>query len=155
MVVIRRPLGDFARGQPWTATYPALNLIRELGIDPSARQVREAVEMMRKNCIWENAGQPFFEGETEPCINGRTVAIGAYFHMDTKGIVDRLLGEQLADGGWNCEAENGSVVSSFATTTCVLHGLLEYERASGGSPSVAAARRKGEGYLLERRLFRR
>jgi hypothetical protein len=30
---------------------------------------------------------------------GRTVAIGAYFGEDFHGIVDRLLGEQMSDGG--------------------------------------------------------
>ena len=70
-------------------------------------------------------------------------------------IVERILGEQLADGGWNCEAENGSVRSSFDTTINVLDGLLEYERATGGSAEVAEARRRGEEYLLERGLFRR
>ena len=70
-------------------------------------------------------------------------------------LVDRLLGEQLSDGGWNCEVENGATVSSFGTTINVLEGLLEHERATGGSAAVAAARHRGEAYLLERRLFRR
>jgi hypothetical protein len=83
------------------------------------------------------------------------VALGSYFGEDVSGIVERLLNEQLEDGGWNCEAENGSVVSSFATTINVLEGLLEYERARGGSAECMAARRRGEQYLLERKLFRR
>ena len=91
----------------------------------------------------------------EPCINGQVAAIGAYFGQDVRGIVARLLAEQLVDGGWNCEAENGSVRSSFKTTICVLEALLEYERAGGADPTVSEARRRGEDYLLERRLFRR
>jgi hypothetical protein len=46
-------------------------------------------------------------------------------------------------------------VSSFGTTINVLEGLLEYERAIRGSAEVAEARRRGEAYMLERRLFRR
>jgi hypothetical protein len=38
----------------------------------------------------------------EPCINGQVGAVGAYFSQDVRGIVDRLLAEQLPDGGWNC-----------------------------------------------------
>src|SRR5207247_3911958 len=72
-----------------------------------------------------------------------------------RGIVDRLLGEQLSDGGWNCEAANGSTRSSFNTTICVLEALLEHERAVGSSPEVTEARLRGQEYLLERRLFRR
>src|SRR5262249_39232558 len=74
---------------------------------------------------------------------------------DVRGIIDRMLGEQLSDGGWNCEAPTHSMRSSFNTTICVLEALLEYERANGGSPAVTAARLRGQEYLLERRLFRR
>lgn len=147
--------GDFSNGQPWTSTYPTLTLLRELGVDPQAKQVAEAIELVRDNCRWEHAGQPFFDGEVEPCINGRTVALGAYYGVDVEPIVTRLLGEQLADGGWNCETEIGSVRGSFNTTMCVLEGLLEYERATGGSAECIAARQRGEEYLMERRLMRR
>ena len=147
--------GDFSGGQPWTSTFPTLTLLRDFGIEPSAPRVRESVALARDNCRWEHAGQRFFDGEVEPCINGRTAAVGAYFGVDVEGIVTRLLGEQLADGGWNCEAENGSVRSSFDTTMCVLDGLLEHERSTGGSAESIAARRRGEEYLLERQLLRR
>jgi hypothetical protein len=142
-------------GQPWTSTLPTLQLLCDFGIDPSGDRVREAVAQVRDHCRWEHAGQPFFSGEVEPCINGRTVAIGAYFGLDVGGVVDRLLGEQLEDGGWNCEAENGSVRSSFASTINVLEGLLVHEQATDGSADSVAARRRGEEYLLERRLMRR
>jgi len=143
------------QGQPWISTLPTLQLLRDFGIDPSDERVRRAVAQVKESCRWEHAGQPFFEGEVEPCINGRTVAIGAYFGQDVEGVVARLLGEQLADGGWNCEAENGSVRSSFHTTINVLEGLLEHERVTGGTPESIVARRRGEEYLLERKLLRR
>src|ERR1700722_9278823 len=142
-------------GQPWTSTLPTLHLLCDLGIDPHSDQVRRAVALVKEHCRWEHAGQPFFSGEVEPCINGRTVTLGIYFGLDVEGIVARLLGEQLEDGGWNCEVENGSVRSSFATTINVLEGLLAHERATGCSRESIAARRRGEEYLLERKLFRR
>lgn len=147
--------GDFSAGQPWTSTFPTLTLLRHFGVDPDAEQIRETVVLVRDNCRWEHAGQPFFAGEVEPCINGRTVGLGAYFGVDVDDIVTRLLAEQLDDGGWNCEAENGSVRSSFHTTICVLEGLLEHERATGGSAESIAARHRGGEYLLQRQLFRR
>src|ERR1700722_12140208 len=96
----------------------------------------------------------FFEGEVEPCINGGALALGAYFGRPTDSLARRLVDEQLEDGGWNCEAPE-STRSSFHTTICVLEGLLEYERAVGSAPEIAAARRRGEEYLLKRALFRR
>ena len=149
------PESEGERGQPWISTLPTLQLLHDFGVDPSLERVRRGIELVRENCRWEHAGQPFFDGEVEPCINGRTVTLGVYFGQDVDGIVARLLSEQLEDGGWNCEAERGSVRSSFDTTINVLEGLLAYERATGGSAEIVAARRRGEEYLLERKLLRR
>ena len=133
------------------------------GSIPTSEQARRAIGLVREHVTWRDApsSRPpwadnrFFEGEVEPCINGNVVATGAYFGVDMTPLVERLLGEQLPDGGWNCEVENGATVSSFGTTINVLEGLLEHERAIGGSARVGEARRRGEEYMLERRLFRR
>jgi hypothetical protein len=149
--------------QDWTDTFHVLELLRRFGLDPQSEQARRAVSLVREHVVWRG-GAPvdtpwddnrFFEGEVEPCINGNVVATGAYFGVDMTPLVDRLLGEQLPDGGWNCEVENGATVSSFGTTINVVEGLLEHERAIGGSAEVRDARRRGEEYMLERRLFRR
>jgi hypothetical protein len=129
--------------------------LRDLGLDPASETAREMTSLVAANCRWEYNGEPFFDGEVEPCINGHTVTLGSYFGADVEGIVARLLTDQLEDGGWNCEAERGAVVSSFDSTICVLEGLLEYEGAVGGSAQTLAARRRGEQYLLERSGFRR
>jgi hypothetical protein len=142
-------------GQPWTSTSHALSQLREFGLDPRSDRARRTVELVGINCRWEHDAQPYWQGEVEPCINGSTVANGAYFGVDVAPIVDRLVGERLPDGGWNCEAERGSVRSSFDTTINVLEGLREFERATGGTRASRAARRAGEDYLLERSLFRR
>src|SRR5206468_4458333 len=101
---------------------------------------------------WHN-NRAFFDGETEPCINGRILALGAYFKTLNHALANQLLSEQLEDGGWNCEAPQ-SRRSSFHTTICVLEGLLEYQRAGRKSAAVSQARKNGEEYLLERGMFR-
>jgi hypothetical protein len=116
--------------------------------------------------------RPFLHGETEPCINGRILGVGAYFNSSsresTDALASQLLSEQLEDGGWNCKAQEESAKrpksrrSSFHTTICVLEGLLDYERANerAGRKSAAVtkavvkARNKAENYLLERGMFR-
>jgi hypothetical protein len=142
-------------GQPWTATAFTLSQLREFGLDPASDRARRAVELIGANSRWDHADEPYWEGEVEECINGRAVADGAYFGVDVSSIVSRLAGERLDDGGWNCERANGSVRSSFASTINVLEGLLEYEKANGGTPESRQARKSGEEYLLERNLFRR
>jgi len=151
----------------WDSTMHVLSLLREMGLDPASDQAHRAVGQVRDHVTWRGwdwdgtwrgldfAGTPFFVGEVEPCINGQMAASGAYFRQDVQRVIDRLLGEQLADGGWNCEAEKGSKRSSFHTTICVLEALLEYELTNGSSAEVTEARLRGQEYLLERRLIQR
>lgn len=147
----------------WDSTMHVLMLLRDFGLDPTAKAAQRALRLVREHVTWRGSGppdcdsNPFFEGEIEPCINGQVGGVGAYFGQDVGRIIDRLLTEQLPDGGWNCEAENGSVRSSFNTTICVLEALLAYEQGpvNDRTNAVRAARLRGETYLLERRLFRR
>jgi len=153
--------GGAAWNRGWDSTMHVLTLLREMGLDPASPEARRAVGLVRDRVTWQGCGppesesNPFFAGEVEPCINGQVAASGAYFGQDVRGLVFRLLGEQLPDGGWNCEAAGGSTRSSFNTTICVLEALLEYEQTFGSAPEVSEARRGGEEYLLERRLRRR
>ncbi len=145
----------------WNSTMHVLMLLRDMGLDPASEQARRTLSLVHDRVTWKNGGppecddNPFFAGELEPCINGQVGAVGAYFGQDVSGIVNRLLAEQLPDGGWNCEAENGSTRSSFNTTICVLEALLEFELRFGSNPKATEARLRGQEYLLERRLFRR
>src|SRR2546421_11979478 len=117
-------------GQPWTTTMHTLQTLRIFGLDPASGAARRAIALVTEHGRWEHEGQRYFDGEVEPCINGRTIETGAYFGMDVAAVAGRILTERLADGGWNCRAEDGSVRASFDTTINVLEGLLEVEHAT-------------------------
>ncbi len=150
----------------WLTTLFTMQLLRATGADPTDPAVAAAIARLETGLRWNNrgsgwdlrasetGGSTFFEGEVEPCINGGALAAGAYFRRPSDNLMRRLVGEQLEDGGWNCEAPK-STRASFHTTICVLEGLLEYERAVGFAPEVASSRKRGEDYLLERGLYRR
>jgi hypothetical protein len=155
---LQAPDGQWSSGTffpHWTSTFYTLLLLKDLGLDPMNDQTRRAVGLVRDNCTWgpEFGDAAFFEGEVEPCINGRVLALGAYFGAASDQLLDRLLHEQLEDGGWNCEAPPSNR-SSFHTTICVLEGLLEYEKAKGATAAVTDARLRGQEYLLARGMFR-
>jgi hypothetical protein len=159
LLALQRPGGDWGPNSDdnieWNA-FLALHLLRDMGLDPGSEPAKQAVGLVRDNLTWKWWGnRPFFTGEVEPCINGRVLAISAYFGQDFGDLLDRLLGEQMADGGWNCEQESGSVRGSFNSTINVLEGLLEVEKAGRGNEAVAAARERGQEYLLKRQLMRR
>src|SRR5215471_5338570 len=134
--------GGAAWNRGWDSTMHVLTLLREMGLDPASAEARRAVGLVREHVTWQGCGPPecdghrFFAGEVEPCINGQVAASGAWFGEDVRGLVDRLIGEQLPDGGWNCEAPGRSTRSSFNTTICVLEALLEYERFANHAPEV-------------------
>ena len=131
-----------------------LVVLMDLGLDPASKRARKMIDRVDKRLVFKRLDhRPFLAGETEPCINGRILRIGAYFKEPNDTLANRLLGEQREDGGWNCEAPK-SRCSSFHTTICVLEGLLEYERAGRQSAAVTKARKRAENYLLERRMFR-
>jgi hypothetical protein len=140
----------------WMLNIYTMQLLRATGADPADRAVESSVACIASGFRWheEVGAKPFFEGEVEPCLNGGTLAVGAYFGRPVESLARRLLDEQLPDGGWNCDAPK-STRSSFHTTICVLEGLLEYERAVSAAPEITAARRRAEEYLLCRSLFRR
>jgi hypothetical protein len=153
--------GGAAWNPGWDSTMHALWMLRDFGLNPTSEPALHAIQRVNEHVTWQGCGPEecdqnrFFEGEIEPCINGQVMAIGAYFRQDMTALAERLVGEQLADGGWNCEAEFGSTRSSFNTTVCVLEALLEFERMVGRHPQVKAARQRGEQYLLDRQLFKR
>ena len=124
-----------------------LVVLKDLGLEPSSKQARKMIARVEKlRFKWHN-NRAFFDGETEPCINGRILALGAYFKTPNHALANQLLSEQLEDGGWNCEAPQ-SRRSSFHTTICVLEGLLEYQRAGRKSAAITAARKRADNYLL-------
>ncbi len=155
--------GHWGGGAKWDLiTLISLGVLKDLGLDPASKQARKMIERVDQRLVFKPLkNRPYLHGETEPCINGRILGIGAYFKAPNDALAKQLLSEQLEDGGWNCEAwpflsakRPPSRRSSFHTTICVLEGLLEYERAKGKAAAVTKARKRGENYLLERRMFR-
>lgn len=142
-------------GQPWTATTWSLNSLREWGMAPAPLRERRTVELLTRNSQWEYEGLPYWGGEVDCCINGWTLANGAWLGADVAGVADWFIEHQMEDGGWNCEWVNGSKRSSFHSTLNSLKGLLAYEAATGGTDVLRAARHGGEEYLLQRGMFRR
>jgi hypothetical protein len=166
LLAVQSPAGHWGGGpRGWRDDLPkedrgllitlySLAALKDLGLDPASKQARKMIDRVDKRLVFKRLNnRPFLHGETEPCINGRILAIGSYFKEANDALANQLLGEQLADGGWNCEAPE-SRRSSFHTTICVLEGLLEYERAGRPSAAVTKARKRAENYLLERHLFR-
>jgi hypothetical protein len=158
LLALQQPDGNWAGvgvRRLWAHNLYTLHLLRAYEPDPADQVIRAAVERTRDQVTWgaEFGNSPFFNGETEPCINGMVLSIGSYFGEPNDGLVDRLLKQQQPDGGWNCEAPSSNR-GSFHTTIDVLEGLLDYQRA-GGSVDVSTGLALGHEFMLERQMFKR
>jgi len=145
--------GDGVYSPKWTSTTYTLLLLRHLGPNPGDAKVRTAIDLVGDRVTMGGKNRPFFDYSTELCITGMVLALGSYY-LDDAGSMPQpqvLLSRQKEDGGWNCQVS--SERSSFHTTISVLEGLLEYERAVGGDPTLAHARSRAHEYLLQRRLM--
>ena len=138
----------------WTATHFVLQSLREFGLDPRSDQARRAVGLVRENARWDYNGEPYFDGEAEPCINGIALASGAYF------------GEDAGASSNACSRFTSATAAGTAgpRTGCRLvvpldhlldRGAARVGAGAGGDAAAADARRAGEEYLLDRSLFRR
>jgi hypothetical protein len=162
LLALQSPAGNWGGPKEDLVALYTLVVLKDLGLDPASKEARKMIDRVNQRLVFKQLNnRPFLHGETEPCINGRILAIGSYFKEPNDALANQLLGEQLEDGGWNCEARPflspkrpPSRRSSFHTTICVLEGLLEYERAGRKSRAATKARRRAENYLLERRMFR-
>ena len=100
------PAGHWGGGPKWDLiTLNSLAVLKDLGLDPASKQARKMIGRVDKRLVFKPLNnRPYLRGETEPCINGRILGIGAYFKEPNDALANQLLGEQLEDGGWNCEA---------------------------------------------------
>ena len=140
-------------GQPWTATTWTLKDLREWGVPASA--LGDTADKLDRHSRWEYDDLPYWGGEVDVCINAFTLGTGAWLGADVSRLAQWFPEHQLADGGWNCEAEEGdSVRSSFHSTLNALRGMLAYEQFTSDT-ALRDSRRRGQEYLLERRLLYR
>ncbi len=142
--------GDGEPGQPYTATTWTLTTLREWGLDPAV--LAGTHEKLEANSRWEYDDLPYWDGEVDVCINAMTLLNGTWLGRDMAPLAEWFVEHRLPDGGWNCEWVEGSERSSFHSTINAVRGLLAYEKLTGGTPELKAARKGGEEYLLERRL---
>ncbi len=145
----------------WISTTYTMLLLRDLGLPPTNQQARKACRLLLDRGLYRDGGIGFGWGRSETCVTGMVLSILSWFRFDDPRIetlVDHLLEQQMADGGWNCRYPFGATHASMNTTILALEGLLHYEhhraRDAKKLRAVRAAQRRGREFLLAHRLFR-
>ena len=155
----QRPDGGFGVHpySKWTGSHWRLVSLVELGVSPTDRGARAAAEDVLR---WIAApSKPLVIDGRErrhASMEGNALAVCCRLGMArdrrVRHLVDVLLSAQWADGGWNCDRKPNAHHSSFHESLAPIWGLVEYHRATGDSPALAAAQRAGE-LLLSHRVY--
>lgn len=161
----RGPDGHWGRGfyQPkWTSSHYTLLELRDLGVMPTHPACVETVALLTREKGEDGGINPAGSvKQSDVCINGMFLSYASHFGAEAaalESVVDFVLGQQMADGGFNCRSNrSGARVASVHSTTSVVDGLTEYVRRdyayrSGGVLSALLAASES---LLVRRLYQR
>jgi hypothetical protein len=98
--------------------------------------------------------------DSDVCLTGMVLNFAAYFGIAEKelgSLVDFLLSEWMADGGFNCMSNyRGAVHSSLHTTISVAEGIREYIRNGYKyhSKELLEAEESCREFMLQHRLFK-
>lgn len=144
----------------WISTTYTMQLLRRLGLPPGHPQAMRACRLLFDNGLHSDGGIQFSKRHkySETCETGMILSILAYFRYPDERVdllVEHLLGQQMPDGGWNCQSYRGATHSSFHTTINALEGLREYQKFHPRKyPEVRQAQARGRDFLLDHRLFR-
>lgn len=160
----RRPDGHWGRGfyQPkWTSSHYTLLDLRHLGIDPAHPLIRESVDLIADHEKGSDGGINPAKSilVSDVCVNGMFLNYATYFGIaeaKLHSVVDFLLSQRMADGGFNCRSNRGGAVhSSLHSTLSVLEGITEYER-HGYAYRLAELQESGRSstaFILLHRLY--
>ncbi len=161
----RQENGHWGRGfyQPkWISSHYTLLDLKHLGLPPDHPLPKETIGLILDNHKEADGGINPAKTirQSDVCINGMFLNYACYFGIEQpalRSIVDFIIKQQMADGGFNCQSNQGGAVhSSLHSTISILEGIQEYA-AQGYDyrlaelQTIAAQARE---FILVHRLFR-
>jgi hypothetical protein len=161
----RLPDGSWGQGfyQPkWTSSHYTLLDLKTLAIAPEHPLIRTSIQHVLSSLKGSDGGvYPIgTDKKCDVCVNGMLLNYAAYFQMPEdalRSVVDFLLSERMADGGFNCLSNrSGAHHSSLHSTLSVLEGIHEYV-ANGYRYRRAELKRAADqarAFILMHRLFK-
>jgi hypothetical protein len=129
----------------WTSTFYSLQVLQQLGV-PAPDSVKA---LLVKGLQPDGTFRLWSSGREDTCVRAMMLTMATRAGVPMPGAVERLLTEQMPDGGWNCQRQ--ATHASFHTTLSTLEALAPFESSR---VDVAHAAGAGREFLLAHRLFR-
>ena len=113
LLALQEPNGHWGGGMytpKWTSTTYSMLTLRLLGLPPNNKQARLACKLFLDEGFYSDGGINFFSYSmkySETCVTAMILSLLAYFkYPDDRvhAIASFLIGQQMPDGGWNCES---------------------------------------------------
>lgn len=146
----------------WISTHYTLLDLKNLGISPENKLVREAIDLVLNTEKATDGGiLPIGTSKiSDVCINGMFLNFSSYFKTEQnklKSVIDFIISQQMNDGGFNCFSNRNIVThSSVHTTLSILEGIAEYSTAgySYQRSKLNQIKEDSEEFLLRHKLYR-
>jgi hypothetical protein len=156
----------------WQGAHWVLLSLADLGFPPGAPEVeplveavlgtwlapsyQTTVEVAKVNGRAWRSGVPVIQGRARRCGSqhgGALLALVRLGFLDERAdrLAELLMQWQWPDGGWNCDKDPTTTMSSVYETLLPMRGLAAWA-AARASEDAAAASRRAAGVLLDRRL---
>ena len=154
--------GDGFYQPKWISTHYTLLDLRNLNLSPTNDIVQETLELILQNNIADDGGiqlGPSTSQYSDVCVNGMFLNYASYFktpEIKMHSIIDCLLNEIMADGGFNCRTtRSGAKHSSLHTTISVLEGLSEFQKAgyTYRKDEILSVKKSSIEFILLHQLF--
>ncbi|MCK0126206.1 hypothetical protein MWU76_17580 [Gelidibacter sp. F2691] len=164
LLALRGPHGGWGDGyyRPrWACTHYILLELKELGL-PALPEIAALMNHVANTHMAREGGLGHAPdvAKADACINGMFLNFGCAFGLEEEhaaAVLDWLLSQQMADGGWNCRKNrSGAVHSSLHSTLSIVEGLHEYARAgiSHRAAEAHAAAEAGRAFILLHQFYR-
>ena len=154
--------GDGFYQPKWISTHYTLLDLRNLNLPSNNEVVQETIELVLQNNLADDGGiqlGPSTSQYSDVCVNGMFLNYASYFktpEIKMHSIIDCLLNEIMADGGFNCRTtRSGAKHSSLHTTISVLEGLSEFQKAgyTYRKDEILSVKKSSIEFILLHQLF--
>lgn len=144
----------------WTSTTYTMLLLKSFGLEPNHIQAQKGCFVLLDNGFYKDGGINFWKSwkHGETCVTAMVLSLLSYFNIEDDRmpvLFKWLLGQQMHDGGWNCESFRGARHSSVHTTISVLEALRDYtDRFPEKVQETKATVKKAHEFLLTHHLYK-